>query len=98
MCFEVLQPSTLTQTKKETYFNCGISGQKALDGLIHENNRPITHEDSNKGDEAGSTKANLRHRALDTIPIHRPLSTLDDRIRILTHNNPRLLFQKPTML
>ena len=27
--------------KEGTYFNCEISGQKALGGLIHENNRPI---------------------------------------------------------
>ena len=34
----------LVVDKKGTYmyFNCEISGQKALGGLIHENNRPMT--------------------------------------------------------
>ena len=70
----------LLSTKKGTYFNCEISGQKALGGLIHENNRPITYKHSNKDDVAGcmkeDTTTQLGHSTLNTIPIPRPLRDL----------------------
>ena len=39
--------------------------------------------------EKASTTTELGHMTLNTIPIHRPQSTLNDGIRILSHDDPR---------